>query len=87
MYQESALDQADKSGLDEKPNGTLKAKKRYLIGQGVGKSTKAWSGNTALTAGTDAGEGAWTFGYQKVPIAFILQAEPDLFMVAQCHKR
>lgn len=65
MYQESALDVADKSALDEKPNGTLMAKKRYLIGQGIGQSSKAWSGNTAVTAGTDAGEGSMDFWVPK----------------------
>jgi hypothetical protein len=52
MYQESALDDADKSALEDKPIGTLKAKKRYLLGRGLGASVKAWSGNTAVTAGT-----------------------------------
>jgi len=52
MYQESALDLADKSALDEKPSGTLIAKKRYLIGTDLGETTKAWSGNTAISAGT-----------------------------------
>ena len=55
MYQESALDSADKSALDEKPLGTLIAKKRYLIGKNLGVTTKAWSGNTAITAGTEPG--------------------------------
>lgn len=55
MYQESALDEADKSALDDRPAGTIKAKKRYLIGRGLGISSKAWSGNTATTAGTTAG--------------------------------
>ncbi|MCF8208255.1 MAG: BREX-1 system phosphatase PglZ type A, partial [Rhodoferax sp.] len=52
MYQESALDEADKSTLDDKPSGTLKAKKRYLLGRNLGATSKAWSGNTAVTAGT-----------------------------------
>ncbi|MDB5823903.1 MAG: hypothetical protein JWR21_2607 [Herminiimonas sp.] len=52
MYQESALAESDKSTLDDKPAGTLKAKKRYLIGRDLGATTKAWSGNTAVTAGT-----------------------------------
>ena len=52
MYQESALDVADKSALDEKPAGTLIAKKRYLIGTNLGETPKAWSGSTAITAGT-----------------------------------
>jgi hypothetical protein len=53
MYQESALEEADKSTLSEKPEGTIVAKKRYLLGQGIGSNPKAWSGNTALTAGTE----------------------------------
>lgn len=52
MYQESALFEADKSTLDEKPEGTIKAKKRYLLGRNLGETAKAWSGNTAVTAGT-----------------------------------
>ena len=52
IYQESALNASDKSTLDDKPVGTLKAKKRYLIGRDLGATSKAWSGNTAVTAGT-----------------------------------
>ena len=52
IYQESALDASDKSTLDDKPAGTLKAKKRYLLGRDLGATSKAWSGNTAITAGT-----------------------------------
>ncbi len=52
IYQESALAESDKSTLDDKPAGTLKAKKRYLIGRNLGPTSKAWSGNTAVTAGT-----------------------------------
>ena len=64
IYQESALDEADKSTLEDKPLGTLKAKKRYLIGRGLGKSTKAWAGNTAATAGTSP-EGSLDFWVPK----------------------
>lgn len=53
MYQESALFEADKSALDEKPEGTIKAKKRYLLGRDLGETPKAWNGNTQVTAGTD----------------------------------
>jgi len=52
MYQESALDVADKASLDDKPAGTITAKKRYLLGRDLGTSAKAWSGNTSVTAGT-----------------------------------
>jgi hypothetical protein len=47
MYQESALHESDKSTLDDKPDGTIVAKKRYLIGRDLGATNKAWSGNTA----------------------------------------
>jgi len=61
MYQESALDVSDKSTLDDKPAGTITAKQRYLIGHDLGTSPKAWSGNTAVTAGTlpDASMDFW----------------------------
>ena len=64
MYQESALDGADKSSLEDKPAGTLKAKKRYLIGHNLGTSPKAWSGNTGATAGTTP-EGSLDFWVPK----------------------
>ena len=64
MYQESALEASDKSTLEDKPAGTLKAKKRYLIGRNLGVTSKAWSGNTAVTAGTTA-EGSLDFWVPK----------------------
>ena len=64
IYQESALDSADKSTLDDKPAGTLKAKKRYLIGRNLGTHAKAWAGNTAVTAGTTP-EGSLDFWVPK----------------------
>lgn len=64
IYQESALDASDKSTLDDKPAGTLKAKKRYLIGRDLGATPKAWSGNTAVTAGTTS-DGSLDFWVPK----------------------
>lgn len=64
MYQESALDVADKSALDDKPAGTLIAKKRYLIGRELGVTAKAWSGNTVVTANT-TDEGSLDFWVPK----------------------
>jgi len=64
MYQESALDVADKASLDDKPAGTITAKKRYLLGRELGATAKAWSGNTAVTAGTSA-EGSLDFWVPK----------------------
>jgi len=64
MYQEAAMEEADKSVLSEKPEGMLLAKKRYLLGQNLGGNDKAWSGNTALTAGTEP-EGSLDFWVPK----------------------
>ncbi|MEY3881146.1 MAG: hypothetical protein RIQ94_1942, partial [Pseudomonadota bacterium] len=64
MYQEAAMEEADKSALSEKPEGTLLAKKRYLLGQNLGGNDKAWSGNTAMTAGTEP-EGSLDFWVPK----------------------
>ncbi len=59
IYQDSALEEADKSNLEEKPSGALKSKKRYLIGENLGQSPKAWSGNTGITAGTSDSLDFW----------------------------
>jgi uncharacterized protein (TIGR02687 family) len=61
LYQESPLDEADKSSLGDMPEGVLKAKKRYVLGQGIGTNPKAWCGNTAVTAGTTPGAGSMDF--------------------------
>lgn len=61
LYQESPLEDADKSSLGEMPEGVLKAKKRYVLGQGIGTNPKAWCGNTAVTAGTTPGAGSMDF--------------------------
>jgi hypothetical protein len=61
LYQESPLEDADKSTLGDKPEGTLKAKKRYVLGQGIGASSKAWCGNTSGDCGHDAGR--WQHGF------------------------
>lgn len=52
LFQETAPGAAEKSGLEQKPNGTLKAKKRYLLGNNLGKDTRVWAGDTKVTAGT-----------------------------------
>jgi len=52
LYQESALDIADKSTLDIHVPNAIKTKKRYVLGRELGKTDKAWCGNTAQTGGT-----------------------------------
>ena len=54
LYQETAMSEADRSKLEAEPAGAIKAKKRYLMGRGLGANAKAWSGNTQRTAGTGA---------------------------------
>jgi len=70
IYQESALDGADKAALGEKPDGTVIAKKRYLLGRNLPSNAKAWQGNTSITAGTDAGEGSMDFWLPKGTMRF-----------------
>ena len=64
IYQDSALDSADKAALDNQPVGTIKAKKRYVIGRNLGSNPKVWAGNTAVTAGTTP-EGSLDFWVPK----------------------
>lgn len=52
LYQESALESADKAVLIEKPEAVLRSKKRYVLGQGLGENPKVWQSNTLITAGT-----------------------------------
>jgi uncharacterized protein (TIGR02687 family) len=59
LFQETSPSLPDKSGLDVKPAGTLKAKKRYLLGNDLGENPKVWHGNTAATAGTTSSLEFW----------------------------
>jgi uncharacterized protein (TIGR02687 family) len=61
MYQESALDEADRHTVEEGMPGVLKPKKRYILGHGMWQMQNAWGGNTATTAGTDEGAGSLDF--------------------------
>lgn len=65
MYQESALESADKSNLIDKPANAYVTKKRYLIGDKLGETAQAWYGNTEKTAGTAAGEASLDFWVPK----------------------
>ncbi|WP_236687570.1 BREX-1 system phosphatase PglZ type A [Chromobacterium subtsugae] len=53
LYQEAALDISDKSTLEIKPEGVIKSKKRYILGEQLGENDKVWHGSTAVTAGTE----------------------------------
>lgn len=61
LYQESALDEADRTTVQEGMPGVVKSKKRYILGRGLWPMQGAWAGNTANTAGTEPGEGSVDF--------------------------
>jgi uncharacterized protein (TIGR02687 family) len=51
LFTETAPDETAKSVLAEKPDGTVTAKRRYLLGHHLPDSDSAWHGTTADTAG------------------------------------
>jgi len=59
IFQDKAPTPIEKSDLPAKPTGTLKAKKRYLLGLDLGKTDKAWHGFTSITAGAEGGVEFW----------------------------
>lgn len=59
LYTESSPDETDKSKLADKPAGTVKAKKRYLIGTNLPEYEDAWRGTTATTAGCTGDMDFW----------------------------
>ncbi|MDD2609336.1 MAG: BREX-1 system phosphatase PglZ type A [Giesbergeria sp.] len=61
LYQESALEEADRIAVQEGMPGVLKSKKRYILGRGLWPMQGTWAGNTASTAGTAPGEGSVDF--------------------------
>lgn len=61
LYQESALEDADRAKVEEAMPGVIKPKKRYILGRGMWPMAGAWAGNTAITAGTEPDEGSVDF--------------------------
>jgi uncharacterized protein (TIGR02687 family) len=59
LFTESAPSETDKSKLDDKPSGTVKAKKRYLIGHNLPEYEDAWRGKTEITAKCAGGMEFW----------------------------
>jgi uncharacterized protein (TIGR02687 family) len=51
LFTESAPGETDKSAINFNPEGTVIAKKRYLLGHNLPDSDLAWHGRTAVTAG------------------------------------
>ena len=59
LFTETAPGTPDKSRLEDKPDGTVIAKKRYLLGYDLPPHEQAWRGDTAVTAEAGGGMQFW----------------------------
>lgn len=59
IFRETAPGETDKSKLTEKPPGTVKSKKRYLLGHNLPDHDAVWHGRTATTADADGEMEFW----------------------------
>ncbi len=59
LFTETARVETDKSKLKEKPDSTILAKKRYLLGPNLPDSDAAWHGRLSVTAGADGDMEFW----------------------------
>lgn len=59
LFTETARVETDKSKLNEKPDGTILAKKRYLLGPNLPDHDAAWHGKLSVTAGVDGNMEFW----------------------------
>ena len=59
LFTETARVETDKSKLNEKPDSTILAKKRYLLGPNLPHHDAAWHGKLSVTAGADGDMEFW----------------------------
>lgn len=59
LFTETARIETDKSKLKDKPDGTILAKKRYLIGPNLPDHDAAWHGKLSVTAKADGNMEFW----------------------------
>ena len=59
LYQESKPVETDKSVLPQNPAGTIKAKKRYLLGTELPDHNAVWHGSTKTTASAEGNMQFW----------------------------
>jgi len=59
QFTESSPGEPDKSSLQDKPPGTVKAKQRFLLGHGLGDHDSVWHGTTAATADAEGDMEFW----------------------------
>ncbi len=59
LFTESPPGEPEKSKLDQKPEGTVRAKKRYLIGHNLPEHEATWHGKTSVTAAAEGDMEFW----------------------------
>ena len=59
LYQESPTSNNHKTEISVKSTSLIKSRKRYVLGNDLGTTSDAWTGNTSKTAGTDMGLDFW----------------------------
>jgi uncharacterized protein (TIGR02687 family) len=59
LFTETARVETDKSKLTEKPDSTILAKKRYLLGPNLPDNDAAWHGKLSVTAGAEGDMEFW----------------------------
>jgi uncharacterized protein (TIGR02687 family) len=59
LFTESAPGDAERSKLDQRPDGTVRGNNRYLLGQNLADNEAAWHGKTSVTAGVGGGMEFW----------------------------
>lgn len=59
LFTETARVETDKSKLKEKPDSTILAKKRYLLGPNLPDSDSVWHGKLSVTAGAEGDMEFW----------------------------
>ena len=59
LFTETARVETDKSKLNDKPDSTILAKKRYLLGPKLPDHDAAWHGKVSVTAGADGDMEFW----------------------------
>ena len=59
LFTETARVESDKSKLNEKPDGTILAKKRYLLGPKLPNHNAVWHGKLSTTSGADGDMEFW----------------------------
>ncbi|MGD0040779.1 MAG: BREX-1 system phosphatase PglZ type A, partial [Isosphaeraceae bacterium] len=59
LFSEATPGEPEKSTLPNEPPGTVKAKKRYLIGHGLGNDDRVWHGLTSATASAEGDMEFW----------------------------